>query len=80
MRLILFGPPGVGKGTQGKRLAGDMGLIQIATGDMLRAAVAAGTPLGKKARTYMDSGNLVPDEVVIGLWIGWCSWMPVMIP
>lgn len=67
IRLILFGPPGVGKGTQGKRLAGDMGLIQIATGDMLRAAVAAGSPLGEQAKAYMDSGNLVPDAVVIGL-------------
>jgi len=67
MHLILFGPPGVGKGTQGIRLAEEKGLVQIATGDMLREAVASGTPLGQQAQTYMDAGGLVPDEVVIGL-------------
>ncbi|MDX8412099.1 MAG: adenylate kinase [Mariprofundaceae bacterium] len=67
MRLVLFGPPGVGKGTQGERLASELGVIQAATGDMLRAAVSAGTQLGKQARTYMDAGKLVPDAVVVGL-------------
>jgi len=67
MQLVLFGPPGVGKGTQGTRLAAEKGLVQIATGDMLREAVAAGTPLGKQAQSYMDAGKLVPDDVVIGL-------------
>jgi adenylate kinase len=67
MRLVLFGPPGVGKGTQGERLASELGVIQVATGDMLRVAVGAGTELGKEARKCMDVGKLVPDAVVVGL-------------
>jgi adenylate kinase len=66
-RIIFLGAPGAGKGTQARRLAGDSGVPQVATGDMLREAVAAGTPLGREAKRYMDSGALVPDEVVIGL-------------
>lgn len=67
MRLILFGPPGAGKGTQAKELEAATGHPQLSTGDMLRAARREGTPLGKKAATFMDAGQLVPDEVVIGL-------------
>jgi len=67
MRLLLFGGPGVGKGTQAKLLAEEFGVPHISTGDMLRAAVAAGTELGKKARAIMDSGQLVPDEIMIGI-------------
>jgi len=67
MRLILLGPPGAGKGTQAKMLVEKYGVPQISTGDILRAAVAAGTPLGKEAKTYMDRGALVPDAVVIGI-------------
>jgi adenylate kinase len=66
-RLLLLGPPGVGKGTQAERLVERLGVPQISTGDMLRAAVAAGTPVGREARGYMDRGELVPDEVVIGV-------------
>jgi adenylate kinase len=67
MDLILFGPPGAGKGTQAKVLQDERGLIQLSTGDMLRAAVAAGTELGKKAKPLMDLGQLVPDDLVIGI-------------
>ena len=66
-RVIFLGAPGAGKGTQARRLAVDSGVPQVATGDMLREAVAGGTPLGREAKRYMDQGALVPDEVVIGL-------------
>ncbi|GLK76163.1 hypothetical protein GCM10008171_14170 [Methylopila jiangsuensis] len=65
MRLILLGPPGAGKGTQSERLVGAHGIVQLSTGDMLRAAVAAGTPVGLKAKDLMARGELVPDEVVV---------------
>ncbi|MCB1393621.1 MULTISPECIES: adenylate kinase [unclassified Nitrobacter] len=67
MRLIFLGPPGAGKGTQAQRLVRHYGIIQLSTGDMLRAAVAAGTPVGLKAKDIMASGGLVPDDVVIGI-------------
>jgi adenylate kinase len=67
MRIIFLGPPGAGKGTQAKMLIDRYGIPQISTGDILRAAVKEGTPMGKKAKEYMDSGKLVPDEVVIGI-------------
>ena len=67
MNLVLFGPPGAGKGTQAKILTERRGLPQLSTGDMLRAAIAAGTELGKKSKAIMDRGDLVPDEVVIGI-------------
>src|SRR5690242_8198505 len=67
MRLILIGPPGAGKGTQAKLLSTKWGIPQIATGDMLRDAKKAGTPLGLAASEFMTRGALVPDEVVIGL-------------
>ena len=66
-RLLLLGPPGAGKGTQAQLLIARLGIPQISTGDMLRAAVAAGSAVGRKAKSYMDAGKLVPDEVVIGV-------------
>ncbi len=67
MRLVLLGAPGAGKGTQAKLLASHLGIPQVSTGDMLRAAVTADTPLGRKAKQFMDRGVLVPDTVIIDL-------------
>lgn len=67
MRLILLGPPGSGKGTQAQRLVQKHGIVQLSTGEMLRAAVAAGTPVGLQAKEIMANGGLVPDEVVVGI-------------
>jgi len=67
MRLVLLGPPGSGKGTQAAAICDQLKAPKISTGDMLRAALAQGTPLGKEAKGYMDAGKLVPDSVVIGL-------------
>jgi adenylate kinase len=67
MRLILLGPPGAGKGTQAKRLVDEHGIVQLSTGDLLRAAITAGTPVGLRAKDIMARGELVPDHVVVGI-------------
>lgn len=67
MNIIFLGPPGAGKGTQAQIVYQRLGIPQVSTGDMLRAAIAAGTEMGRKAKEYMDQGQLVPDEVVIGI-------------
>ena len=70
MRLLLLGPPGAGKGTQCKRIIEKYGMTHLSSGDILRAERSAGTDLGPKAQSYMDSGALVPDDVIIGMMIG----------
>jgi adenylate kinase len=67
LNIVLFGPPGAGKGTQSEKLLAKYGLLHLSTGDLLRTEVSAQTPLGIKAKEFMDKGNLVPDEVVIGM-------------
>ena len=67
MKMILLGPPGAGKGTQAEVLSRELNIPTISTGNILRAAVKAGTPIGLQAKSYMDAGKLVPDEVIIGI-------------
>jgi adenylate kinase len=74
MRLILLGPPGAGKGTQAQRLVKQHGIVQLSTGDMLRAAVATGTPVGQRAKDIMARGELVPDDVVVAIVSDRIDW------
>ncbi|MDT8436091.1 MAG: nucleoside monophosphate kinase, partial [Gemmatimonadota bacterium] len=67
MRIVLSGPPGAGKGTQGELLSRERGIPRLATGDILREARRSGTPLGEEAKRYMDAGELVPDDVILGI-------------
>lgn len=67
MNIVLLGPPGAGKGTQGERIAAELGIPKLATGDVLRAAVREGTPMGLRAKEYMHRGDLVPDAVILGI-------------
>ncbi len=74
MRIILLGPPGVGKGTQASRLASHHGVVRLGTGDMLRTAVAGGSPFELEVKSYMDSGGLVPDTIIIGIMRDRLAW------
>ena len=67
MRLVLVGPPGAGKGTQAEFISAHLGVPKISTGDIFRANVSQGTPLGQQARAFMDAGDLVPDEITVGM-------------
>ena len=67
MNIILLGPPGAGKGTQAEKIVSERGLVQLSTGDMLRKAIADGTELGLKAKAIMDAGDLVADEIILGM-------------
>jgi len=67
MRLILLGPPGAGKGTQAQQLVAKYGIVQLSTGDILRAAIKAGTPIGRQAQKIIAGGDLVPDDLVVGI-------------
>ena len=67
MKLVFLGPPGCGKGTQAKRIAEKLNILHLSTGDLLREAVKSGTELGKKAQTFMEAGDLVPDELIVGI-------------
>ena len=71
-KLLLFGPPGVGKGTQAERLSGTLGIPHISTGDILRASMQSQTPLGQRVKAFMDSGQLVPDEVMLDVSASAC--------